>query len=185
MINKYSSTVNKFINRYGDNVIFKLTVIRQPISQVFNMIIKSFNIIPYDKYFHLSLVINDMYILEKNEIINLQFIKRLVINHDIKKDDRNQIQQYIINDIPLNTTIKQLLYNTQQYMKSKYFSYSGLNNNCQDFIISILKSNNINDDNAIIFIKQDVQYIKRNWPTLKNIMDFTTNSAALISNTIN
>ena len=145
---------------------------------------KPFNKIDYEKYFHLSLIINDKYILEKNEIINLGWFNKIIINNDGSKSppDYSKIQHYNINpNIIPNISIKNLLYNTQKYMGSSYFTYGGLNNNCQDFILSILKSNNIIDNNLFNFIKQDVKYIKANWPTLKNIMNFSTNTAAIVS----
>ena len=113
MINKYSSTVNKFINKYGDEIVNKLVVIRVPITKIINMIIKPFNKIPYDKYFHLSLIINDKYILEKNEIINFaRYNKVFIHNGQYFPPDYSKTQHYIIKDIPQNKTIKQFLYNT-------------------------------------------------------------------------
>ena len=186
MINKYNKKTNYFLNKNGDEIIKKMVVIRVPITSIFNMIIKTFNNTYYDKYFHLSLIINDKYIIEKNEIINISYYKKTII-----KDGQYlpinylNIQHYIINnDLIPNISIKQLLYNTQQYMGSSYFYYSGLKNNCQDYILSILKSNGINDDNLNNFIKQDVNYIKNNWPTIRNIMNFSTNIAAIISHNI-
>lgn len=187
MINKYNNNINNFLNKYGSETIHKMVVIRVPITSVFNMIIKPFNNIYYEKYFHLSLIINDKYIIEKNEIINIGLFKKIIINYDgsLSPPDYSKIQHFNVNNnmIP-NISIKQLLYNTQQYMGSAYFTYGGLYNNCQNFILSILKSNNINDNNLNNWIKQDVQYIKKNWPTIKNIMDFSTTSLAIISNLI-
>jgi hypothetical protein len=186
MINKYNSKTNYFLNKYGDEIIKKMVIIRVPITQIFNMIIKPFNNIYYDKYFHLSLIINDKFIIEKNEVINMALYNKIIIKDGIYlPPNYSNIQHYIINDnmIP-NISIKQLLYNTQKYMGSSYFPYSGLKNNCQDFILSILKSNNIYDEKLYNFIKQDIKYIKNNWPTLKNIMDFSTYIAASISTNI-
>ena len=53
MINKYKYRTNYFLNKYGDEIIKKMVVIRVPITSIFNMIIKPFNNIYYDKYFHL------------------------------------------------------------------------------------------------------------------------------------
>lgn len=186
MINNYKNSVNNFLNKYGNEIIYKMVVIRVPITSVFNMIIRPFNNIYYEKYFHLSLIINDKYIIEKNEVINIAYYNKILIhNGKYFPPDYKKIQHYNINNnmVP-HISIKQLLFNTKQYMGSSYFTYGGLYNNCQDFILSILKSNNINDDNLNKWIKQDVIYIKRNWPTIKNIMDFTTTSAAIFSNLI-
>jgi len=177
MINKYNKKINYFLNKNGDEIITKMVIIRVPITSIFNMIIKTFNNTYYDKYFHLSLIINDKYIIEKNEIINISYYNNSKNYHNIQHYNVN-------NDLIPNISIKQLLYNTQQYMGSSYFHYSGLKNNCQDFIYSILKSNDINDVQLNKFIKQDVNYIKNNWPTIRNIMNFSTNIAAIISTNI-
>ena len=160
---------------YGSTIINKITIIRKPITNIFNMIIKPFNKTVYDKYFHLSLIINDKIIIEKNEVINVALYDK----NKIEKD----IQFLEIKEFQPNITINELLENTKQLMGlNKYYSYSGLMNNCQDFISAILKSNNIINENALKFIKQDVLYIRKNWQTIHNIMNMTTNIAAAYSN---
>ena len=47
-------------------------------------------------------------------------------------------------------------------MGSKFFPYHPNTNNCQDFILQMLKSNGINDVNAFNFVKQDTSMIFKN-----------------------
>ena len=108
---------------YGSTIINKITIIRKPITNIFNMIIKPFNKTVYDKYFHLSLIINDKIIIEKNEVINVALYDK----NKIEKD----IQFLEIKEFQPNITINELLENTKQLMGlNKYYSYSGLMNNC-------------------------------------------------------
>jgi hypothetical protein len=58
-----------------------------------------------------------------------------------------------------------------------FFTYSGITNNCQNFIMKLLKASDIPYSQAELFIKQNVSYVNRNWPSIKNIMNFTTSIA--------
>jgi hypothetical protein len=57
-------------------------------------------------------------------------------------------------------TIIQFINNGLNYLGSdKFFSYQSGSNNCQDFAISLLIANGINDDSLNSFIKQDISSI--------------------------
>jgi hypothetical protein len=60
-------------------------------------------------------------------------------------------------------------------MGNKMFPYNPSTNNCQDFILSVLKANGINDENAFSFVKQDTSMIFKNKGWLsslaKNVTD--------------
>ena len=65
---------------------------------------------------------------------------------------------------PINKdlNLNQLLENTQKSIGSaKFFLYDGLKNNCQDFIIAILKANGLLTGQAESFIKQDITKIQK------------------------
>jgi hypothetical protein len=47
-------------------------------------------------------------------------------------------------------------------MGPKFFPYHPSTNNCQDFILQMLKANGINDENAFNFVKQDTTMIFKN-----------------------
>ena len=64
-------------------------------------------------------------------------------------------------------------------MGDKWFTYSGLENNCQSFIMGILTGNQINDPKAKAFVKQDLTSLIKKLPKGTGaIMDATTNLAA-------
>ncbi len=89
--------------------------------------------------------------------------------------NRNEVSYYQLYNIP-NIKIKDFLFNCKYNMGDElYFTYHAFNNNCQVFILSLLKYNNIIDLNAEKFIFQDVNYIMKNYKTLVKGSKFLTN----------
>ena len=164
----YYKSIKLILSKIGNENIFNIKIRKAPINN-FNGMIKSFNNIEYDKYYHLDMIINDKYVIEKNERINIKL--------DLTLNKKN-ILILEINKNNYNITINQFLNNTLNKIgPEKYFMYDPLNNNCQDFIISLLTSNNIELKNVITFIKQEVNYINKNWPTIRRALKFTTDIA--------
>ena len=64
--------------------------------------------------------------------------------------------------------------------ESNYFNYNSKSNNCQDFILNILKSNNIGDESDVVFVKQDTDFLFKNLPILQKIANTTTNLGATV-----
>jgi hypothetical protein len=58
---------------------------------------------------------------------------------------------------------------------SKFVPYDAKKNNCQDFLLGIMSGNNINDDSARGFIKQDVStlFTKLSYRVAKATTDFS------------
>ena len=154
-INYTKSTLN-LIKKYGDKTIVGLIVKRNPISVqvilslakiVSKSLAKTFDSKPYDLLYHIYLEIRledgTTLILEKNEVIKLS------------KTTRQAEEQLIIQNVP-NITINQLLDKTQAKMKSNFHTYDIIKNNCQIFLLAVLKSNGINQTGSDSFIKQDI-----------------------------
>jgi len=66
-------------------------------------------------------------------------------------------------------------------MGSDFFTYSGSTNNCQSFILGLLKGSNALTEEARTFIKQDTKHLFDNMPLTKRIMDTITDVAAKAS----
>jgi hypothetical protein len=63
-------------------------------------------------------------------------------------------------------------------MGGKYFLYQAFGNNCQDFVLSVLRANNININNHDIdFIKQDVKNSLKNNTFLRKASNTGTDLA--------
>jgi hypothetical protein len=66
-------------------------------------------------------------------------------------------------------------------MGSNFFTYSGSSNNCQNFILGLLKGSGALTPEAQQFIKQDTEHLFENIPWTKRIMDTITDAAAKAS----
>jgi hypothetical protein len=154
------------LDSYGDISISKLYIVRSPINSVLQSGLKPFNKTIYDKLFHLYIVVelsNKVLILiEKNEVINIVKINKLLIND---KTEYRIVKSNI-------SSINDLLNNTRKLFNEKlYFGYDMINN-CQKFILMILESNGLYEIDLVKFVKQDTETIFRNWPTIRNVSNF-------------
>jgi len=151
-----------FIERQGDEKIRKMRVVRAPIADVISKFLNVISLglfkklqdkLGYDKLYHLSLVINDDTRIEKNEQIK------------IDKYTNRANEEFL--DIPLqgkNITIKQLFDNGAQEMGEKFVPYDALRNNCQDFVIGLLRGSKLSSAGIEAFIKQPVNELVDNLP---------------------
>jgi hypothetical protein len=180
---KYPPSARRTITKYKDWIIDELTIRRDPIQSFINT---AFNLLTlgkwdevkkkynYDKLFHLGLVLNLRnpntgevvpIIAEKNEVINIS---------PAKKMDKDT-QTFKLPKPQLEITLGTLLANAEQNMPN-YFLYDAFVNNCQDYILGLLKFSDLLTEPARVFIKQPVDkllvdlpsYIK---PVAKRITD--------------
>jgi hypothetical protein len=77
--------------------------------------------------------------------------------------------------IPTGLTLNVLLERTQNEMCGRFLTYSARDNNCQDFILAMLKSNNLATPPNILFVKQGTQHLFT--PELRRIANTITNIA--------
>jgi len=168
--NNYPPDVRNFLAKNGDCVIKSISVYRKPIQSFIN---KTFNVLSlgtwdqalkkygYDKLFHLYMRVDyiqpngqvNACVIEKNEVINIS-------NWTSSLDGGEHIDITLPSE-PI--TINKLLENTKALMgDDKFFDYDGLgNNNCQNFVLSILTANNMTqiNPNAKNFVYQDMSNV--------------------------
>ena len=104
-------------------------------------------------------------LLEKNEVINMAInsYPRFAETYDIK-------------NVPPNLTINNLLQQTENLMgRQKFLSYSAYDNNCQHFILNVLKANGIIEGTD--FIKQNTEGIFSSNDSLRKIANTITDVA--------
>jgi len=158
--NDYPPNIREIIKKHGDKKIVSMTIDRTPVvkalTSVLNLVSKgAFNErlskTPYDKLFHLRVDVKfeDGYKLaiEKNEVINMY-------PNPIKKEGG---EQKPVSLVPPFISLNELLRNGQKIQGNKWFHYSAYNNNCQDFIIALLKGSGIGSQEDYNFIKQDTK----------------------------
>ena len=179
--NDYPPKVRDLIKQYGNKTIKSITADRTPVPDVltnalnivsFGAFKKRFNKLPYDKLFHLRLDLifsdNSKLAVEKNEVINMYTNpKRLKGSEQIE-----------INNVPLNLTLNSLLEGGKKIQGSKFFNYSAYNNNCQDFIIALLKGSNIGTEQNYNFIKQNTDSLFKGDSFLRKFSNTVTDIGA-------
>lgn len=156
--------VRKFLELHGNEQITSLKAKRVPVESAvqsvlnvvsFGALKKAVKELGYDNIFHLSIVINDKYELDKREVIT------------VRKYERKANEELV--NIPLNNkrlTISQFLENGRIFMgNEKYSEYNPENNNCQDFIMGLLQGNNLGNNDSKTFIKQDALKIFEKLPS--------------------
>ena len=177
----YPPNLTAIKNEVGQELITSLQIGRTPVPSAissamnavslggFNKVFKS---LPFDTLFHLFLIITTdkgKFLLEKNERIN--------VSKNIPSKDL-QVKDVVI---PNNLSVNELIDTTQKYMGVNFLPYDPANQNCQDFISSVLRANNISTPDLLSFVKQDTSEIFKQNPNLAKISRKLTDIGAAIN----
>ena len=177
----YPVEQQRIIDRYGDRTIKSIKIGRTPLPSILTKIINmvslgAFNKLveksPYDDLFHLFCILTldngsvVKILLEKNEAINM----KVVSNYNPKNAEYVEVSR-----VPSNLTFNDLLNNARKLQGSKFFKYQSDTNNCQDFLIAVLKGSSMLNDSLSKFIKQDVKSIFKTLPITQKIINTLTN----------
>jgi hypothetical protein len=189
----YPPKMREILKKYGDKTVLRMFACRKPISALTTSALNAVSLgefnkrwenQPYDKLFHLDLrveVIDDpktrkigSVLLEKNEVLNA------VVNPKKAKETECQL----ILNIPRPLTINKMLEGAKQVLGDKFFTYSAYNNNCQDFIMALLKGVGAGTQENYDFIKQDTKELFKGLPGTRKLANTVTDFAATISTAI-
>lgn len=184
----YTRKAQSIIKKYGDKEIQMLRIHRQPLSSfimgtlnVFTLgdFTKKFKNTPYDDLFHLRL---DLF-FEGNQVVSVE--KNEVITFTEKPKSTAKASMMNV-ELQAKPTLHNLLAKTQSLMGKKYFPYSAKNNNCQDFILSIFRSNNLLTKEREDFIKQDTKalFTPRSRKLANTVTDIAAKAKTLIGGDI-
>jgi hypothetical protein len=165
--------VKDLLAKCNDWTVSSISIGRNPVQSAIQGILKTVSTVPYDNLFHLFMVFNcsngKKVLLEKNARINMS----MTIPSMTDKMELTNVPHY---------TIKEYVAKTKEYMKDKFIPYHPSSNNCQDYIISCLKANGINDGHD--FVKQNTEMIFKNkgWlsSTAKSVTDLGGYADALL-----
>jgi len=180
----FTRKAKEIIDYVGNKPIASIHIVRNPVQKAITELMnitskgefnKRFSGKPYDDLFHLKLVMetndNKLYSIEKTAVVNLEMPP---VKADKSEDKK-------IMNIP-NITLNQMIQNCMNRIgKDKFFLYDGVNNNCQDFVLNLLQSSNIGNQDDYNFIKQDTQDLFEGLHTTKNIMKGATDTGAMFS----
>jgi hypothetical protein len=178
---KYSQSVKNHLNSIGNEEIINLRIGRTPLPSAYSFFLniislgdfnKKLSKVTHDELFHLFLEITisngSKYILEKNEIIQLNKVNRLP--HKTQTMDVGHTDE----------TINSLLENTLQRIgESKFFFYQALSTNCQHFINSILESNGLSSSENKFFVSQDNEKSLSHLSSYRRFMNTLTDTASI------
>lgn len=184
--NDYPPKVRDILKKYGEEIVIGYKIKRTPVSKLLTSALsavslgtfgKRFGRSEYDELFHLFLEMTTdsgkRISVEKNEVINMEVSPKSRPKEEVKD---------IINNIPPDLTINTIMENTKNYMGTKdFFGYSARDNNCQDFIVALLKSNDIGDAEDIAFVKQNTKELFRNLPFLRKFSNTITDLGARVN----
>ena len=179
--NDFPPKVRNILKKVGNKYVKSITIKRTPVSGLLTGALSIFSLgkfgkrmsRSFDELFHLFIEMT----LEDNSRVSLE--KNEVINMDMNPKGRPKTESKLVNTAIPHITIDEMLDNTEKYMgKKNFFGYSARDNNCQDFILSFFKSNNIGDESDFSFIKQDTKSLFKDLPYLRKLSNTITDIGA-------
>ena len=183
--NDYPPKVRKILKDYGQEIVSELTIKRTPVSGLLTGALSLFSLgkfgkrmdKSFDELFHLFLEIKTQsgkrLSLEKNEVIDMNLNPAERPKTEVKK---------VTNNLPQNLSIQTMLDKTKELMGTeKFFAYSAIDDNCQDFLLNIFDANNIGDESDLKFIKQDTKQLFKDLPYLAKLTNAVTDLGAKVN----
>jgi hypothetical protein len=176
--------VRKILQSIGNEPITDLMLVRTPLSKIsrFLLNIASFGQLEsklketgIDDLFHLSLLINGKYELDKQEVI------KLVRNPNTVKEN----SETLVVPVSSNLTINEMIENTQRQMGQNYGTYNAVNNNCSVFLSNVLSSNGLSTENSDVFLNQKTVELFSKFPSIsEKLVKFGTDIGAVVDKTL-
>ena len=172
--NDYLNYVKMFIEANEHKSIVSLEVFRRPIHKTIELALKLITLgkfkpsnYGYDYFYHLGLIahLNDgcQVVIEKNATINIQKIP--------KKPQGDYKSVSIAFPIMLKSFLKK-----GEDNMSEYFFYNPFNNNCQVYVLGLLKANHLLTPSLEEFILQPVADLISK--SVRGLSSFLTNVAS-------
>lgn len=156
-----TSRFKSFLKQHGEEPITSIQISRVPISStiryLFNIITlgyfeKAHKKLGFDNFFHLSIVLNGKYRIEKNETVNQK---------SFAKSDKEELIDIKAGGFTINDFIKE---GSSANPKNFWGEYNALGNNCQAWVTMVLKGNGLFNNQLNSFINQDMQALAQELP---------------------
>lgn len=175
----YAPYIRTLLKKYGEEQLTEIMIIREPVQSAIRAILNILSLGKigkrmerknYDELFHLKILITTVngnkFTIEKNEKINIEKVNKIPTG-----------EQQIVKKLPNSITMNSLLQGGKNIQGDKFHYYSGYDNNCQDFILALLKGSNLGDASDYAFIKQDTKSLFEKYGYIPTIMNATTDLA--------
>jgi hypothetical protein len=172
--------MKNFMRDHGEEEITSIKLGREPIKSAIASVMelislgefsKSQEKRGYDAFFHLYLILNDKYVLEKNQNVNYK---------SYTPNDNEEIFDVSLSGLK-GKTINEFIKNGEQFMgENKYWQgYNPLVNNCQKWVESNLQANDVDSEAAKDFYYQDTEdLIQAIEPNVQDFLEETTDVAS-------
>lgn len=172
--------VRKFIEDHGKNMIVGARVCRTPIFKSIEVLANALSLgqwnkrkkeLGYDNFFHLFIILtmrmpngyNKQVRMEKNQVVEVKF----------SDEDNGGECMSVANP---NVSFKEFVENGEKLQGNTFWLYNGITNNCQVFVHTLLKANNLITPSLERFVKQNTQDLVPKY--VENFMLGVTNTAA-------
>jgi hypothetical protein len=186
--NAYPPKVRDMLFKYGDGVVSRLMLRREPIQSFINKALNALTAgkwdrlrekYAYDKLFHLGLIATiempngdtAQLLVEKNEVINVS-----------ESFSANPKTQYLEVPVSSGITFRELMNNGQRVAGDKWFVYDAFNANCQMFIMAILDGNGLTTPAAKAFVLQPLEELVKELPSSTSKIARTLTDVAGLAN---
>jgi len=169
--NHYPFSFREMLKKHGNEIITSIVIVRSPLSNILHQILNSLtlghlenrlNEYDYNSLFHLKVIINNKYSIEKESTI-----KFTQSNHISAHSETREVKH-----IPYNLTISKMCENCFNQIGDSMFSYNSKHNNCQAFIKNLLEASGMHGNE--IFIMQDVKQIFHGLTGTRQIINTVT-----------
>lgn len=181
--NNFPPQMRLLLAKYGDKPVIGITVSRSPLPNLMDTLLDKFSLglyykrimnSPYDKLFHLRLDLKlqdgTIVMIEKNEVLTM------VVNPFPNKDAQNFVLDP--TEVPDGLTVNIMLQGAARIQGNKFYRYSAINNNCQDFVLACLNGSGIHNQKLNSFVKQNVSGLFGDLVNLRKGINTITDIAA-------
>jgi len=172
----YESTrFKQFLKQHGQEKITSIDAVRAPIAKAIRL---GFDLLTggafeqahkklgVDNFFHLFLVINGKYRIEKNEVVNYKAYS--------KASDEEDMSIPLKGEITINELIQTAAKGNE---KTFWLEYNPLGNNCQAWVSTVLRKNGLLTPSISSFVNQNMEEL------LKELPDYTEGTSKEITDT--
>jgi hypothetical protein len=190
-LSNYPNSAKKTMATLGDLPVESAEIVRTPISAVLSKFINLLSAgkfeqaskdAGYDKLFHLQLVLNVRSTNGQMKKVAIQKTERVQVDGSLTGVTA-ETEYLNISIGNKKFTSNEMLEKTRKRIGDRdFFGYDSFKNNCQNFILNLLKSEGLAGAKEIKFLYQDTKAIADKIPALsKKIMNFTTDAGNVFS----
>jgi DNA adenine methylase len=191
--NNYPPRMRKIIQKYGDKEITRMFACRTPLPALLTSALNAVSLgefgkkwgdLPYDKLFHLDLRVDVLEDPNSSKIQTILLEKNEVLNSALNPTKSKTTECELISVFPRPMTLNKMLAGAQKIQGDKFFTYSAYNNNCQDFVMALLRGVKAGTQENYDFIKQNTRELFKNLPGTRKFANTVTDTLATFSTII-